>query len=77
MDEDCKIARARIKRATRSEYNAVVYEAKLTPMQEEVLRRHILQAETITAISFALYCSERKVKAQLKEAYKAVYQALH
>jgi len=69
MDESCKAARKYIKAATRSEYNSAVYEAKLTPEQEEILNRHILQSETIVKIAYSLHCSEFHVKESLRKSY--------
>lgn len=76
MNPDCKAARSFLKCATRSEYNAIVYEAKLTPEQEEILNRHILKAETIVKISLDLHCSVANVKARLHEAYIIISKAI-
>ena len=76
MNPDCKAARLYLKRATRSEYNALVYEAKLTPEQEEILNRHILKAETIVKISLELHCNVAKIKAQLHEAYSIISKVI-
>ena len=76
MNPDCKAARAFLKCATRSEYNALVYEAKLTPEQEEILNRHILKAETIVKISLDLHCSANFVKTRLHEAYNIIRKAM-
>lgn len=72
MNPDCKAARLHLKGATRSEYNALVYEAKLTPEQEEILNRHILKAETIVKISLDLHCSTTNIKNRLHEAYNII-----
>jgi DNA-binding NarL/FixJ family response regulator len=69
MNPECKAARLRLKQSTRSEYNALVYEAKLTPEQEEILNRHILRSETIVKIADALHCSEFHVKKSLQKSY--------
>jgi len=69
MNPECKSARLRLKQSTRSEYNALVYEAKLTPEQEEILNRHILRSETIVKIADALHCSEFHVKKSLQKSY--------
>ena len=69
MDAKCKAARLALKTATRSEYEAIVHEAKLTPFQDELLRRHILQDESICKISLETHCSERKVRRQIHKAY--------
>lgn len=69
MNPDCKSARLRLKQSTRSEYNALVYEAQLTPEQEDILNRHILHSETIVKISGALHCSEFNIKQALQKSY--------
>jgi len=77
MDEACKMARKRIKAATRKEYETLIHEAKLTPLQEEILRRHILCDDSICKISIDLHRSERSVKTSLSKAYKAISQIMH
>lgn len=72
MNPDCKAARQRLKEATRTEYDALTREAKLTPTQEDILRRHILCGDTICKISIDTSISERRVKLHLHQAYKAV-----
>jgi DNA-binding NarL/FixJ family response regulator len=69
MNPECKAARLQLKQSTRSEYNALVYEAQLTPEQEEILNRHILRSETIVKIADALHCSEFHVKKSLQKSY--------
>lgn len=72
MDEGCKAARTRLKDATRTEYETLVKEAKLTPTQEDILRRHILCGNTVCKISLDTSISERRVKQSLHRAYAAV-----
>ena len=76
MNPDCKAARAFLKCATRSEYNKIVYEAKLTPEQEEILNRHILKDETIVKISLELHCSTTNIKNRLHEAYNIIRKVM-
>ena len=72
MNPECKAARQRLKDATRMEYKTLVKEAKLTPTQEDILRRHILYGDTICKISLDTSISERRVKLRLHQAYAAV-----
>lgn len=76
MDAGCKAARLHLKKASRSEYEKIVQEAKLTPTQEDVLRRHILCDETVCKISMDTNRSERRVKSLLHQAYQAVGKIL-
>lgn len=72
MNPDCKAARQRLKDATRTEYETLVKEAKLTPTQEDILRRHILCGDSVCKISLDTSISERRVKLRLHQAYAAV-----
>lgn len=72
MNPVCKTARQYIKQTTLDEYNEVVKRSKLTPTQEEILRRHIILRESIAKISFALHISERPVKQNLSQCYQAI-----
>jgi hypothetical protein len=72
MDKKCRIARLALRTATRTEYEAIIHEAKVTPLQEELLRRHILDDETIAKIAIEKHSSEQRIKRQLHKAYVAV-----
>lgn len=72
MNPDCKAARQRLKESTRTEYETLTREAKLTPTQEDILRRHILCGDTVCKISLDTSISERRVKLRLHQAYAAV-----
>lgn len=72
MDAQCKAARLALRTATRSEYEAIIHEAKLTPLQDELLRRHILQDESICKAAIETHCSERKVRRLIHKAYLSV-----
>ena len=76
MNEFSKAARQYIKAATRSEYNSIVYEAKLTPEQEDILNRHIIHSETIVKIADVLHCSEFHVKESLKKTYLRISKVI-
>lgn len=76
MNANRKEARNFLKTATRAEYTKAVYEAKLTPEQEDVLGRHILKDETLVQISFALHCTVARVKAQLTASYNSIYKVI-
>lgn len=72
MDNATKAARKRLKEATRKEYEIMVMEAKLTPLQEEILRRHILCGHSICKISMDIHRSDRSIKENLKRAYMGI-----
>ena len=72
MNPECKAARKRLKESTRTEYETLVKEAKLTPTQEDILCRHILCGDSVCKISLDTSISERRVKQSLHRAYAAV-----
>ena len=72
MDAKCRMARLALRTATRTEYDVLVHNAKLTPFQIEVVKRHILEDETISKIAADLHSSEQRIKRQLHKAYAAV-----
>ena len=64
-----KAARRYLKECTRNEFERALYNAKLTPFQEEVIRAHILDDKSIVAISLELHCSEATIKRALQSVY--------
>jgi phosphoserine phosphatase len=76
MKYNRKAARTFLKRAIRTEYNSAVYEAKLTPEQEEILNRHIIKDETLVKISLALHCPVSHIKEQLSNSYDSIYKTM-
>lgn len=76
MNPKCKMARHWLKASTKSEYIAMVDEAKLTPTQEEILCRHILKDNTVTKISISMNISERQVSLALCSSYKKIAEIL-
>ena len=64
-----KAARRYLKECTRDEFERAIYNAKLTPFQEEVIRMHILYDKSIVAISLELHCSEPTIKRALQRVY--------
>ena len=58
MKESRKAARAKLKAASRSEYDKLIYEAKLTPRQEEIINLHILKDWSICKIALYFSCCE-------------------
>lgn len=74
MNPAHKIARERLKNATRTEYRQLVLEAKLTPIQTTVLRYHIVEGMTVIETSMKLNCSERTVAGILQKTYDKISQ---
>jgi len=72
MDRKSWAARNALKEATRARYDKLVDEAKLTPLQEEMLRLHIALGEPIREVALITHCSEATVKRHLHNAYRRV-----
>lgn len=63
MNQKSKDARSQLKRATRREFERLVYEAMLTPMQEHIIRLHIVKDVPVPIIAMRMALSETTVKA--------------
>ena len=72
MDAKHRLVRARLKCASRAEYERIVHEAKITPEQEEILRRHIVRGEPVFKIAAALHYCDGTIKKKLRIAYAAI-----
>lgn len=69
MNKNSKYARKFLKECTREEFEKAIYDANLTPTQEDIIRLHILKDKSVIAISMKLNLSERSVKKALSIAY--------
>ena len=72
MNQASKDARTRLKKSTRKEFESLVYEAMLTPMQEKILRLHIVDRVNIPVIAMRMAMSETTVRNYLSESYEKV-----
>lgn len=72
MNQASKDARMRLKKSTRREFEALIWEAMLTPMQEKVVRLHIADCLSVPIISMRLAISETTVRNLLSEVYEKV-----
>jgi DNA-binding NarL/FixJ family response regulator len=70
MNQKSKEVRLRLKMSTRAEFEKLVYDAMLTPTQEEVLRLHIAGGVSVPIIAMRLSISETCVRNYLSEAYE-------
>ena len=64
-----KQTRQYLKICNREEFEKAIYNANLTPTQEDIIRLHILKDKSVIAISMELNLSERSVKRTLSIAY--------
>lgn len=69
MNKYSKSARKFLKECTREEFEEAIYNAKLTPLQEEIIREHILLDKTVCAIALAKNISESCIKKNLQCTY--------
>lgn len=72
MNQHSKEARARLRKATRAEFESLVYEALLTPKQEKIIRLHITEKIPVPYIAERFCVSEGTVRKNLQEVYEKV-----
>ena len=72
MNQRSKEARARLRKATRAEFESLVYEALLTPRQEKIIRLHIAEKIPVPYIAERFCMSEGTVRKNLQDAYEKV-----
>lgn len=72
MNQQSKDARTRLRKATRTEFERMVYEAMLTPTQDNIVRLHIAQGVTVGCIAMRMNMSEACIRKHLCEAYEKV-----
>lgn len=72
MNQQSKNARTRLKKSTRKEFETLVYEAMLTPIQERIVRLHIAEGVGVPIIAMRLSVSDTTVRNYLSEAYEKV-----
>lgn len=72
MNQKSKEARTRLKMSTRTEFEKIVYESMLTPLQDRILRLHIAEGIPISIIAMRLALSDAAVRNQLAMIYEKV-----
>lgn len=76
MNTYSKAARKYLKESTREEFERTIYSAKLTPMQDKIIRLHILEDRPVCYIAMKLILSEATIRRALSEIYLRVSRAL-
>lgn len=71
-----KKARDWLKAASRTSFDKVIYEAKITPRQMEIAKMRFLQGKLNYQIAAELNISVKTVERDAKAAYKAVNKIL-
>lgn len=72
MNQSSKDARLKLRKATRTEFERLVYEAMLTPIQEHIIRLHVAQGISIACIATRLAMSDACVRKRLCESYEKI-----
>jgi len=72
MKPSRKAARRRLKQSTRTEYERLIYEAKLTPRQEQIINLHILNDCSVCKIALSLSCCQSLIRKELTSAYEKI-----
>ena len=72
LEESRLKARKRLKEATRTEYEHLIYAAKLTPRQEKIVNFYIVHDFSVCKIALKLSCCEATVRKELARAYDKV-----
>ena len=67
-----KIARQRLKNSTKSEFESLVDNANLTPIQEKILQLHFVKDYSICKIALLLSCCDSSVKKNLAVIYDKI-----
>ena len=69
MELTRKLARQRLKDANKAEFEKLLADANLTPLQEKIARLHFSKDWTICKIALTLACCESTVRKNLTAAY--------
>lgn len=72
MKDTRYLARLRLKQAIKSEFENLLENANLTPIQEKIIRLHIVKGYSICKIALALNCCDSTVRKNLSEIYSKV-----
>ena len=64
-----KATRTALENSSRTEFYALLKEAKLTPRQEEILEMRFVKDYTYVQIAFYFYLDVNTIKADMKKAY--------
>lgn len=76
MDKNRKKARKWLKTSTLTEYKAIITEAKLTPKEQDIIDRIIIQDYSQQRIAFENHEDVSCVKRTLRHIYDKVYLVL-
>lgn len=69
MNEETRKIRQHLKMCPRKEYERLVYESKLTPLEERILQYTILEGKSNDETADNIKCSARTVSKFVNQAY--------
>jgi predicted DNA-binding protein YlxM (UPF0122 family) len=72
MDNARKAARLMLINSTRTQYQKIIYQAKLTPTQENIINLYILQDLPICTIADKLNMSEGGIRKNIAKVYDRI-----
>ena len=72
MKETRKLARDRLKQSTQTEFERLIYAAKLTPRQEQIIKLFILKDYSVCKIALSLSYCESLIRKELAIAYDKI-----
>jgi predicted DNA-binding protein YlxM (UPF0122 family) len=72
MNSASKAARLRLRMSTRAEFERLIFEAMLTPMDEHIIRLYIVNDLSVPIIAMRMAVSEACVRKHLTEIYEKV-----
>ena len=72
MEATRKKARQRLKNATKSEFDFLIENANLTPLQEKILRLHFIKDYSVCKVALSLSCCDSNVRKNLAATYDKV-----
>ena len=67
------LARQRLKLATKAEFETLLDNANLTPIQLKIIRLHICKGYSVCKIAMALSCCDSSVKKHLAKIYDKIH----
>ena len=67
------LARQRLKHATKFEFETLIDNANLTPLQEKIIRLHIVKGYSVCKTALHLSCCDSSIKKQLAKIYDKIY----
>ena len=72
MKETRKEARQRLKNATKTEFENLIENANLIPIQEKILRLHFVKDYSVCKVALSLSCCVSLVKKHLAVIYDKI-----